>query len=130
MIETIMDRVNKNAGLVRRGRYVTLDFLVGIGDVDYIFRIDRGRIESVTPRTKAMVTGHFSIRAADDVWAEFWKPMPRRDYHDLFSMFAAGRAQLDGDVTPFMQNIRYFKDVLAAPRPVANKPRPVTKKEG
>jgi hypothetical protein len=118
MIETIKDRVNQDTGLVRRGRYVTLDFLVGVGAADYIFRIDQGRIESITPRTKAMVSGHFAIRATNDVWTEFWKPIPRRDYHDLFSMFAAGRAQIDGDVTPFMQNIRYFKDVLAAPRPI------------
>ncbi|MFT6580410.1 MAG: hypothetical protein ACJAU6_000839 [Alphaproteobacteria bacterium] len=118
MIETIKNRVNQDAALVRRGRYVTLDFLVGVGEADYIFRIDQGRIESITPRTKAMVSGHFAIRAASDVWIEFWKPIPRRDFHDLFSMFAAGRAQIDGDVTPFMQNIRYFKDVLAAPRPI------------
>ena len=116
MIDKIMDRVNGDAALVRRGRYVTLDFLVGVGDEDYIFRIDRGRIESVAPRDKAMNSGHFTIRAEADVWAEFWRPMPRRDFHDLFSMFAAGRAQIDGDVTPFMQNTRYFKDVLATPR--------------
>lgn len=116
MIDKIMDRVNGDAALVRRGRYVTLDFLVGVGDQDYIFRIDRGRIDFILPRDKAMNSGHFTIRAGADVWAEFWHHTPRRDCHDLFSMFAAGRAQIDGDVTPFMQNIRYFKDVLTTPR--------------
>ncbi|MGY8936928.1 MAG: hypothetical protein ACKVG6_12710 [Alphaproteobacteria bacterium] len=116
MIDKILDRVNGDVALVRRGRYVTLDFLVGVGDQDYIFRIDQGRIESISLRDKAMNSGHFTIRAGTDVWTEFWRHTPRRDYHDLFSMFAAGRAQIDGDVTPFMQNIRYFKDVLTTPR--------------
>jgi hypothetical protein len=116
MIDKILDRVNGDVALVRRGRYVTLDFLVGVGDQDYIFRIDQGRIESISLRDKAMHSGHFTIRAGTDVWTEFWRHTPRRDYHDLFSMFAAGRAQIDGDVTPFMQNIRYFKDVLTTPR--------------
>ena len=121
MIDKIMDRVNGDAALVRRGRYVTLDFLVGVGEAEYVFRIEKGRISSIVPRDKAMNSGHFTIRAESDTWAEFWKPLPCRDYHDLFSMFAAGNAHIDGDVTPFMQNIRYFKDVLAKPRPTAGK---------
>lgn len=116
MIGDIADKVNADDGLVRRGRFLTLDFLVGVDDTDYIIRVDKGRIASITERTKAMVTGQFGIRAKSDVWTEFWRPVPRRDYHDLFSMFAAGVAQIDGDITPFMQNIRYFKDVLAKPR--------------
>lgn len=130
MIDTIMDRVNGDAALVRRGRYVSLDFLVGVGGAEYIFRIDRGRIEFIAPRDKAMTSGHFTIRAESETWAEFWKPTPRRDYHDLFSMFAAGTAQLDGDVTPFMQNIRYFKDVLATPRPSGTTGIEVSAEEG
>jgi hypothetical protein len=43
--------------------------------------------------------------------------VPRRDHHDLWAMLAARIATIDGDLLPLMQNLQYFKDVLAAPRP-------------
>ena len=32
-------------------------------------------------------------------------------------MVADGVASFDGDLLPLMQNLQYFKDVLASPRP-------------
>ena len=117
MLESIQDRVNDDAALVRRGRWVSLDFLVGIGDADYIVSIDAGRVLSVEHRRLATQSGVFTIRAARETWEEHWRPMPRRDYHDLWSMLPKGLAQIDGDLLPLMQNLQYFKDVLASPRP-------------
>mgnify|MGYP003660040338 FL=1 len=34
-------------------------------------------------------------------------------------MVAAGLATLDGELLPLMQNLQYFKDLLAAPRAAA-----------
>lgn len=117
MIKDIAAKVNGNDALVRRGRYVSLDFLVGIGAADYIVAVRGGRIETVAPRRLPTETGIFSVRAAAEVWAEHWKVLPKRDRHDLFNMVSAGLATLDGDLLPFMQNLQYFKDVLASPRP-------------
>jgi hypothetical protein len=117
MIETIAERVNADAGLVRRGRFVELAFLVGVGEADWVVQVAAGRIASVSRRSLATSTGRFTIRAAAEVWEEFWKAVPRRDHHDLMSMLAAGLARIDGDLLPLMQNLQYFKDVLAAPRP-------------
>ena len=36
------------------------------------------------------------------------------------SMFAAGIATIDGDLLPFMQNLQYFKDLLAVLRAKAH----------
>jgi hypothetical protein len=117
VIERIRDAANADEALVRRGRYVSLSFLLGMGEEDYIVSIERGRVASVEPRRLATVTGRFTIRAAPAVWGEFWKPVPRRDHHDLWAMLAAGLVKIDGDLLPLMQNLQYFKDVLAAPRP-------------
>ncbi len=119
MIETLAERVNADAGLVRRGRYVNLAFLLGVGEDDYIIAVAAGRVASVERRQRAMDTGRFAIRAGRRVWEEFWKPLPKRDHHDLFSMVSAGLARIDGDLLPLMQNLQYFKDLLAAPRPAA-----------
>lgn len=117
MIEQLPERVNGNAALLRRGRHVSLDFLVGVGDTDFVVSVFKGRIESVVARQLPTHSGRFSIRAAEDTWQEHWQPMPRRGRHDLFSMVADGAAQFDGDLLPLMQNLQYFKDVLASPRP-------------
>lgn len=117
MIERIQDRVNADEALVRRGRFVSLSFLLGIGEDDYVVTIERGRVASVERRRLATATGRFTIRAAAAAWEEFWRPVPRRDHHDLWAMLAAGIARIDGDLLPLMQNLQYFKDVLAAPRP-------------
>jgi len=117
MIMDIAERVNGNAALVRRGRHVDLDFLIGVGGEDFIVSVRQGQIGTVALRRLPTQTGCFSIRAASDVWADFWRPVPPRDRHDIFSMVAAGLAELDGDLLPLMQNLQYFKDVLASLRP-------------
>lgn len=117
MIELLPERVNGNAALLRRGRYVSLDFLVGVGDTDYVVSVHKGRIESIEARRLPTHSGKFAIRAAADVWEAHWQPMPRRGRHDLFSMVADGVAEFDGDLLSLMQNLQYFKDVLASPRP-------------
>ncbi len=116
MIENIAEKVNADAALVRRGRFVSLSFVLGIGETDYIVTVREGRISAVGERRLPTETGRFAIRAGREVWAEFWQPIPKRDRHDLFSMVAAGLASLDGELLPLMQNLQYFKDVLAAPR--------------
>jgi hypothetical protein len=117
MIEELAETVNADSELVRRGRYVSLDFLVGVGETDYIVAVREGCITAIGARRLPMDSVCFAIRADREVWDEHWKPIPRRDRHDLFSMVAAGLATLDGDLLPLMQHLQYFKDVLAAPRP-------------
>ena len=116
MLENLKDRVNADPSLVRRGRRVDLTFTLGIDEEDYLVRITEGEVSSVEPRRLATDTGVFSVRAARATWEEHWKPMPRRDYHDIWSMLPKGLARIDGDLLPLMQNLQYFKDVIASPR--------------
>ena len=121
-MENLMDGlqalVNEDASLQQWGRCVSLEFLLGVGNTDYLIRIEEGNVTDVRLRSLPIESGVFTIRAAADVWAEHWRPVPKRDYHDLFSMLSAGLAQLDGDITPLMQNLIYFKELIAAPRAI------------
>jgi len=119
MIENLADYVNNDSALVRRGRFVNCDILVGIGNLDYIVKIEEGRVTAARLRRLNIESGLFAIRASAKIWEEFWRPMPKRGHHDLFSMMAAGLAQIDGDLLPFMQNLQYFKDLLGALRPAS-----------
>ena len=48
MIETLQQRVNDDQGLVRRGRYLTTQFLLEVGSTPWLIAIFEGRIVSVT----------------------------------------------------------------------------------
>ena len=57
-----------------------------------------------------------AVRADADAWTRFWQPLPEPGFHDLLAMSRFGRAVIEGDLQPFMANLRYFKEVLEAPR--------------
>jgi hypothetical protein len=116
MIERLFDLVNADAALVRRGRFLTTDFLVEVGDVPFQVSVQDGRIASVTRGPAAARPWRFAIRASAEAWREFWQPVPRPGYHDLFALTRFGHARIEGDLRPLMANLRYIKDVLAAPR--------------
>ena len=116
MLQELAGRVNANRALVRRGRWVTLTFVLGVDDMDYLIDVERGAIADVRPRRLQTQIGVFAIRAARVTWQEHWRRYPRPDYHDIWSMLPKGLARLDGDLVPLMQNLQYFKDVIASLR--------------
>ena len=119
MIDRLPGLVNGDEALVRRGRFLTCDFLVEVGAVAYHVSVEQGRIASVTPGLALMRPWRFAIRAPEDAWREFWQPVPRAGYHDLFALTRFGRARIEGDLQPLMANLRYIKEVLEAPRRLA-----------
>ena len=121
MIERLFDLVNADEALVRRGRYFTCDFLVEVGDAAYHVAVERGRIASITRGPGLMRAWRFAIRAPEDAWREFWQPVPRAGFHDLFALTRFGRARIEGDLHPLMANLRYVKEALEKPRLLAGR---------
>jgi hypothetical protein len=119
MIERLFDLVNTDAALVRRGRFLTTDFLVEVGDEPFQVSVQDGRIASVTRGPAAARPWRFAIRASAEAWREFWQPVPRPGYHDLFALTRFGHARIEGDLRPLMANLRYVKEVLETPRRLA-----------
>jgi hypothetical protein len=115
-IEALPDLVNGSEALVRRGRFLTTTFLIGVGDADYLVKVVEGRIASVERGPFLMRPWSFALRAPAAAWERFWEPAPPPGYHDLFAMKKLGVASVEGDLVPLMANLRYVKDVIAAPR--------------
>jgi hypothetical protein len=108
--------VNNDAGLVRRGRYLTATFLVEAGETEFLVRVVEGRLASVERGPFLMRSWTFALRASAETWQRFWEPVPAPGYHDLFAMKKLGVVRVEGDLGPLMANLRYVKDVVAAPR--------------
>lgn len=118
-LEHLADLVNGDRRLVARGRYVDLEWLWQIDDVPYHIRVQHGLIVEMLRGPVLMRSHRFAIRGPADSWERFWAPMPRPGFHDLFAMTKNGRAAIDGELQPLMANLRYFKEVIAAPRRLA-----------
>lgn len=119
MIDRLPGLVNADAALVRRGRFLTTDFLVEVGDEPFHISVEAGRVVSVTRGSASARPWRFAIRAAEETWREFWQPVPRPGYHDLFALTRFGHARIEGDLLPLMANLRYVKEVLESPRRLA-----------
>src|ERR1700676_1249331 len=112
MIEDLPARVNGNAGLVRRGRFVDTVFLVEIGADSYLVRIVEGRIAGGTTGPFVMPSWCFALRAPREAWEAFWQPVPAPGFNYLLALVKRRLLRIEGDLHPFMANLRYFKEVM------------------
>jgi hypothetical protein len=112
-IERLCGLANSDAWLVHRGRFVDVTFLIEIGSAAYLVRVHRGRVEAIEKGPLVMPRWTFALRASEDAWATFWKPVPPPGFHDLIAMLKIRALRIEGDQYPFMANLRYFKDLLA-----------------
>lgn len=110
------DLVNPNAPLVRRGRFLSGVFLIGVGDRAVYVTVREGAIDAVDAEPALMRSWIFAIRAEADAWSRFWEPVPAPGYNDLLAMTRFGAARIEGELQPLMANLRYVKEVLEAPR--------------
>jgi len=112
MIEALQGRVNGDAGLVRRGRYLTTSFLLEVGQTAFLISIYQGRIVSVTRGPFVMPSSSFALRAPEEEWKKFWSHRPPPGSNDLMALIKRRVLKAEGDLQIFMANLRYFKEAL------------------
>jgi len=104
-----------DASLLRLGRWCTIDFLLGVGDVEYHLGIERGHVGAPVRGPLRMRAWAFAVRAEHDAWMRFWSPLPEPGYNDIFAMSSRGHARIDGDIGPLLEHLRYLKAIIALP---------------
>jgi hypothetical protein len=118
-IEALPELVNGDAWLVQRGRFLSVDFMIGLGARPFHVSIEQGRIVRLDRGPLLMRPWRFAIRGDDAGWRQFWRSFPPPQFHDIFALTKHAGFRIEGDLHPFMANLLYFKDVLAAPRQLA-----------
>jgi hypothetical protein len=113
MIEALKQRVNDDAGLVRRGRYLTTSFLLQVGETSWLISIFEGKIVSVTKGPFVMPSSSFVLCAPEEEWQKFWSARPPPGSNDLMALVRRRVLKTEGNLQIFMANLRYFKEVLA-----------------
>lgn len=112
MIETLKDKVNGDAGLVRRGRYLSTTFLLEVGSSAWLISIYEGRIAAISKGPFVMPSSAFALRAPAEEWEKFWQRRPPPGSNDLMALIKRRVLKAEGDLHVFMANLRYFKEAL------------------
>jgi hypothetical protein len=117
------DTVNSDTTLHRIGRYFTADFLLGIGDEDWVVFMREGRIARITDSLSIETPWSFGLRAPRESWEKFVQRIPPPMYNDIWAMAHPlhGRLRMDGDVKVMWQNMRALTWMLADMRQVADR---------
>jgi hypothetical protein len=113
VIETLKERVNADAALVRRGRYLTTTFLLEAGDNAWLISIVEGRVVSAVRGPFVMPSWSFALRAPAAEWEKFFLQRPPPGSNDLLAMVRRRVLKTEGDLQVFMAHLRYFKEALA-----------------
>jgi len=119
VLEALKERVNADAALVRRGRYLTTTFLLQAGETSWLVSIFEGKIVSVSRGPFVMPSSSFALRASEAEWQKFFSPRPPPGSNDLMALVRRRVLKTEGDLQVFMAHLRYFKEALAKLRPAA-----------
>jgi hypothetical protein len=110
------DLLAADTDLIRRGRWLTVECRIDVGSEPFFLSIRDGAIAALDRGARLMRSTAFCVRATDEAWTNYWQPIPAPGWHDLFALTKRGAASMDGDLRPLLQNLQYFKDLLALPR--------------
>ena len=116
MIESIARLVNDDPAIVRWGRHMNETFMVEVGETQFLFTVDAGKIGKIEKGPFVQRAWRFAIRAREEAWAKFWQNPPAPGWHDLFALLRRGEVAFEGDQRVLMAYLLYLKLVLAAPR--------------
>jgi hypothetical protein len=110
----LAERVNRDASLLRRGRYLDTICQLDVGADTFLLRIVNGRVHEVLIGPFVTPSAAFAISGDAAVWRRFLaaSPPPGGD-HDLLAFVKRKELRLIGDLHPLMSHLLYFKAVFA-----------------
>ncbi|MFN4016584.1 MAG: hypothetical protein ACK4JB_14680 [Reyranella sp.] len=110
------DLLSDDADLLRRGRWLDVDCRIDIGSEPFHLTLAQGALAAFDRGPRLMRSTVFTVRGTDEAWHRHWMEIPEPGWHDLFALTKRGAASFEGDLRPLLQNLQYFKDLLALPR--------------
>lgn len=102
--------------LRRRGRWLSVECRIDIGSEPFHLVVSDGALTSLDRGPRLMRSTTFTVRGTDEAWRNHWEVVPAPGWHDLFALTKRGVASFEGDLRPLLQNLQFFKDLLALPR--------------
>lgn len=110
------DTVHQQPFFKRRAGFVSVTFLMGVGNEEYLVSIDKGRVGELKKGPLLTPSYEFSVRASAETWDAFWAAKPAPGMNDILALLKKGLMKFEGNLHPLMSNLFFFKELLASPR--------------
>jgi hypothetical protein len=115
----LMERVDRDPALLRRGRFLDAICQLDIGDDTVLLRIIDGRIAELRRGPFVTPSAAFAISGEAAMWRRLLAAEPPPGDHDLLAFVKRRELRLTGDLHPLMSHLLYFKGVLGHLREAA-----------
>ena len=115
-LAALPERVNGDAVLLRRGRYLNTMCQLDFGAASVLLRIIDGRIAEMQRNPSVMPSADFAIIGEPTIWRRFLAADPPPGDHDLFAFLKRRELRVVGDLHPLMSHLLYFKALFACLR--------------
>jgi hypothetical protein len=116
-LATMQSRLNATPHLLRLGRLFSETVLLEVDGAEYYLTFRDGRLEQIAEGPSRKTPWRFALRTDAEALAQFWQPLPKPGFHDLFGLVKIGRGRIDGDILALVKNLRFFKEFMALARP-------------
>jgi hypothetical protein len=102
---------------LRLGRLFCETVLLEVDGEEYYLTFEKGALVALTKGPSRCTPWRFALRTDRAALDEFWQPLPRPGFHDIFGLVKIGRGRIDGDILTLVRNLRFFKEFMALARP-------------
>lgn len=113
----IQSELERRPHLHRLGALFSETVLIKVDGLEYYLVFNEGRIDRVVEGPSKKTPYRFGFVTDAEALRAFWTATPKPGFHDIFAMVKIGRAEIVGDMLLLVKNLRFFKEVLALPRP-------------
>ena len=107
------ERLDADAGLLRRGRHLNTTCQLDFGAETVLLRIVDGRLAEVRSGPLVTPSAAFAISGEAAAWRRFLAADPPPGDHDLLAFVKRRELRLTGNLHPLMSHLLYFKALLA-----------------
>lgn len=111
-VAALPDKVNGDAPLVRRGRFLEASCLFVVGEREFRLRVDDGRLVEAREGPFVTPSTDFAVIGAEAVWMRMLAKEPVPGNHDILAFVKRRELRLAGDLHPFMSRLLYWKALL------------------
>lgn len=112
-------RLHEMPHLLRLGRLFSETVLLEVDGAEFYLTFRDGWLEAIVEGPSRKTPWRFAFRTDAEALAQFWQPIPKPGFHDIFGLVKIGRGRIDGDILTLVKNLRFFKEFMGLARPDA-----------
>lgn len=111
-VAALPEKVNGDAALVRRGRFLEASCLFVVGEREFRLRVGDGRLVEAREGPFVTPSADFAVIGAETVWERMLAAEPVPGDHDILAFVKRREVRLAGDLHPLMSRLLYWKALL------------------